>query len=94
MSRRDFSGGKVKRLSVPDSEYIACTIVGRWPKELSLKFYFERRAVNDKTSMYVAVQWRILNNNVKEFQITYPTVVQNFLNMWFKEFSDIKFFKI
>lgn len=56
MSRRDFSGGKVKRLSVPDSEYIACTIVGRWPKELSLKFYFERRAVNDKTSMYVAVQ--------------------------------------
>lgn len=56
MSRRDFSNGKEKRKSVPDREGMASTVVGRWPKVLSSKFYFERRTINGKSGTYLSLQ--------------------------------------
>lgn len=35
---------------------MASTVVGRWPKELSSKFYFERRTINGKAGTYLSLQ--------------------------------------
>lgn len=34
---------------------LASAAVGRWPKVLPSKFYFERRTINDKTGTYLSL---------------------------------------
>ena len=36
---------------------LASAAVGRWPKVLASKIYFERRTINDKTSTYLSLQF-------------------------------------